>query len=88
VLLRAPESARLTGSDSALFHALEQVRLDACTARGFPGIHRDMATLRRELDEQGADYLPHLYGPANFAVIADVAKRPLKVSDIYRKLTS
>jgi nitric oxide reductase activation protein len=29
-----------------------------------------------------------MYGPANFAVIADVAKLPLKVSDIYRKLTS
>lgn len=50
VLLEAVESARLTGSDLALFHALEQVRLDACIARDFPGLHRDMAALRRELD--------------------------------------
>ncbi len=40
------------------------------------------------IDETGADYLPHLYGPANFAVISDVSKLPLEVSDIYRRLTS
>jgi nitric oxide reductase NorD protein len=48
------------------------------------GVHPFCITI----DEQGADYLPHMYGPANFTVIADVAKLPLKVSDIYRKLTS
>jgi nitric oxide reductase NorD protein len=48
------------------------------------GIHPFCITI----DEQGADYLPHLYGAANYVVVADVAKLPLKVSDIYRKLTS
>ena len=56
VLLGAVESARLTGSDLALFHALEQVRLDACIARDFAGLHRDMAALRRELDEPDPDW--------------------------------
>ncbi|MGE5154617.1 MAG: nitric oxide reductase activation protein NorD [Bdellovibrio bacteriovorus] len=48
------------------------------------GVHPFCITI----DEQGADYLPHMYGPANFTVIADVTRLPLKVSDIYRKLTS
>jgi len=48
------------------------------------GIHPFCITI----DERGADYLPHLYGAANYVVVADVAKLPLKVSDIYRKLTS
>ncbi|MGB5397524.1 MAG: hypothetical protein WBN96_10270 [Gammaproteobacteria bacterium] len=34
------------------------------------------------------DYLPHLYGAANYALIDDIAQLPLKVSDIYRRLTS
>ena len=42
------------------------------------------------IDDEGADYLPHMYGAANYVVLDDVAKLPLKVSvsDIYRKLTS
>jgi nitric oxide reductase NorD protein len=40
------------------------------------------------IDREGIDYLPHMYGVVNYAVIDDVRKLPLKVSDIYRKLTS
>ena len=40
------------------------------------------------IDRQGADYLRHMYGPASFAVLDDVKKLPLKVADIYRKLTA
>ncbi len=40
------------------------------------------------LDEEGPDYLPHMLGPARYAVVADVARLPLKVSAIYRKLTA
>jgi hypothetical protein len=29
-----------------------------------------------------------MYGPASFAVLDDVKKLPLKVADIYRKLTA
>lgn len=48
------------------------------------GIHAFCITIDRE----GQDYLPHMYGAANFAVLDDVAKLPLKVSDIYRKITT
>jgi len=39
------------------------------------------------IDRHGADYLRHMYGPASFSVLDDVKKLPLKVADIYRKLT-
>ena len=40
------------------------------------------------IDRHGADYLKHMVGPAGYTVLADVAKLPLKIADIYRKLTS
>jgi hypothetical protein len=40
------------------------------------------------IDREGRDYLPHMYGAANYTVLDDVAKLPTKVSDIYRKITS
>lgn len=48
------------------------------------GIHSFCITI----DKEGEDYLPHMYGPANYILIDEVRKLPLKVSDIYRKLTS
>jgi nitric oxide reductase NorD protein len=48
------------------------------------GIHSYCITI----DEQARDYLPHMYGAANYSVIDDVAQLPLKVSDIYRRLTT
>ncbi len=40
------------------------------------------------IDRHGADYLPRLYGPAGFTVLDDVRKLPLRVAEIYRRLTS
>ena len=40
------------------------------------------------IGEEGADYQPHMYGAAIYVVLDGVAKLPMKVSDIYRKLTS
>lgn len=40
------------------------------------------------IDRQGADYLKHMMGPAAYTVLDDVKKLPLKVADIYRKLTA
>jgi len=40
------------------------------------------------IDDEAGDYLPHMYGEANYVVIDDVKKLPLKVSDIYRRLTT
>ncbi|MDA8361127.1 MAG: nitric oxide reductase activation protein [Gammaproteobacteria bacterium] len=48
------------------------------------GIHAFCITI----DHDARDYLPHMYGPANYVLIDDVRKLPLKISDIYRHLTS
>ena len=47
------------------------------------GIHPFCITI----DTHGRDYLPHMYGPANYVVIDEVGKLPLKVANIYRRLT-
>ncbi len=39
------------------------------------------------IDEPARDYLPHMYGAVNWVLVNDVRKLPLKVSDIYRRLT-
>ena len=64
-------------------YGIEDTRQALFEAR-VAGIHPFCITIDRE----GADYLPHMYGKANYVVLDDVAKLPLKVSDIYRKLTS
>ena len=48
------------------------------------GIHAYCITI----DTEARDYLPHMYGAANYTVIDEVRKLPLKVSDIYRRLTT
>ena len=48
------------------------------------GIHPYCITI----DSQAHDYLPHMYGHVNYTVVSDVRGLPLKVSDIYRKLTT
>ncbi len=48
------------------------------------GIHPFCITI----DEQGQEYLPHMYGAANYTVISEVEKLPLKVSDIYKRITT
>ena len=48
------------------------------------GIHSYCVTI----DRHGADYLKHMVGPAAYAVLDDVAKLPLRLADIYRRLTT
>ncbi|MBF0164636.1 MAG: hypothetical protein HQM01_09100 [Magnetococcales bacterium] len=48
------------------------------------GIHPFCITIDRE----AGDYLPQLYGPARYVVLDDVRLLPLKITDIYRRLTS
>ncbi len=64
-------------------YGIEDTRMALLEARR-RGIHAYCVTIDRE----GQDYLPHLYGPAAYTVIDDVRRLPLKVSDIYRRLTS
>lgn len=40
------------------------------------------------IDRHGHDYLKHMMGPASYTVLDDVKKLPLKVADIYRRLTA
>ena len=40
------------------------------------------------IDRHGADYLKHMYGPAAYTVLDEVSKLPLKLADIYRRLTA
>jgi nitric oxide reductase NorD protein len=47
------------------------------------GIHPFCITI----DTEARDYLPHRYGAVNYTLVDDVRKLPLRVADIYRKLT-
>ncbi|MCX8016631.1 MAG: VWA domain-containing protein, partial [Rhodocyclaceae bacterium] len=40
------------------------------------------------IDRHGQDYLKHMMGPAAFTVLDDVTKLPVKIADIYRRLTA
>jgi nitric oxide reductase NorD protein len=48
------------------------------------GVHSFCITI----DKEAREYLPHMYGAAHYVIIDDVRKLPLKVPDIYRRLTS
>ncbi|MBI4206374.1 MAG: nitric oxide reductase activation protein [Betaproteobacteria bacterium] len=39
------------------------------------------------IDREARDYLPHMYGPVNWTLVDNVAQLPLKVAEIYRRLT-
>ncbi len=64
-------------------YGIEDTRQSLFEARE-KGIHPYCITI----DKEAGDYLPHMYGAANYVVIEDINKLPLKVSDIYRKLTA
>lgn len=48
------------------------------------GVHSFCITI----DRDAASYLPHMYGAVNYTVIEDVARLPLKVAEVYRRLTT
>lgn len=64
-------------------YGIEDTRMALIEARQ-EGIHPFCITIDRE----ARDYLQHMYGKANFVVIDEVNKLPLKVADIYRNITS
>ena len=47
------------------------------------GIHPFCITI----DTKAQNYLPHMYGAVNYTMVDDVKKLPLKITDIYRRLT-
>ncbi len=48
------------------------------------GIHPFCVTLDRE----ARDYLPHMYSAARYIILDDVRQLPVKVTDIYRRITT
>ncbi len=63
-------------------YGIEDTRRALIEAK-FLGIHPYCITI----DSEAMDYLQHMYGAVNFAVIDQVDKLPYKVSDIYRRIT-
>ena len=64
-------------------YGIEDTRMALIEAKR-TGIHPFCITI----DSEARDYLPHMYGAANYTVISDVEKLPVKISDIYKKITS
>ena len=64
-------------------YGIEDTRQSLFEARQ-KGIHPYCITI----DKTAGDYLPHMYGAANYVLIEDINKLPIKVADIYRKLTT
>ena len=64
-------------------YGIEDTRQALLEAR-YSGIHPFCITI----DQEAVDYLPHMYGHASYVVVDEVRKLPLKVADIYRKLTT
>jgi len=64
-------------------YGIEDTRMALIEARR-DGIHPFCITI----DKEAHDYLPHMYGAVNYTLVDEVKKLPLKVSDIYRRLTA
>ena len=63
-------------------YGIEDTRQALLEARR-AGIHSFCITI----DRDARDYLPRMYGAAHYTVIEDVARLPLKVAEVYRRLT-
>ena len=63
-------------------YGIEDTRMSLIEAKR-AGIHPFCITI----DEAARDYLPHMYGAVNWVLVDEVRKLPVKVSDIYRRLT-
>lgn len=64
-------------------YGIEDTRRALIEARR-AGIHPYCITI----DQEGQEYLPHMYGPAAYTVVDDVRRLPYRVADIYRRLTT
>ncbi|MGH8738270.1 MAG: nitric oxide reductase activation protein NorD [Burkholderiales bacterium] len=64
-------------------YGIEDTRQALIEARR-AGIHPFCITIDRE----AGDYLPHMVGSVNYTVVADVARLPTKLAELYRRLTA
>ena len=63
-------------------HGIEDTRMALIEAK-MKGITSFCITI----DKEGANYLPHMYGDVNYAIIDDIEKLPSRLPQIYKKLT-
>jgi nitric oxide reductase NorD protein len=64
-------------------YGVEDTRM-ALFEAGRTGIHPFCITL----DHDARNYLPHMYGAARYIILDDVRQLPVKVTDIYRRITT
>jgi nitric oxide reductase NorD protein len=64
-------------------YGIEDTRQAVLEARS-QGIHPFCITI----DDEAQAYLPHMFGPASYTLVENVAKLPYRVSDIYRRITA
>ncbi|MBF0212168.1 MAG: nitric oxide reductase activation protein [Magnetococcales bacterium] len=64
-------------------YSLEDTRKALIEAR-----QRDIHPFCITIDQEAQAYLPRLYGPSRFVVLPSVDLLPLKISEIYRKITT
>ena len=64
-------------------YGIEDTRMALLEARR-DGVHPFCITI----DRDARDYLPHMYGAARYIILDDVRDLPVKVADIYRRLTN
>ncbi|MGA7978735.1 MAG: VWA domain-containing protein [Chromatiaceae bacterium] len=64
-------------------YGIEDTRQAVLEARS-QGIHSFCITI----DDEAQAYVPHMFGPAGYPVVENVAKLPYRVSDIYRRIAA
>ena len=91
---------QLTSAHTKLLITLSDGRPEDCDVyKGQYGIEDTRHALREiqktdiqafciTIDKEAQEYLPYMYGAANYTVIDDVDKLPQKVTEIYRRLTT
>ena len=63
-------------------HGIEDTRMALIEAK-----MKGIASFCITIDKEGANYLPHMYGEANYTIIDDIEKLPSRLPQIYKKLT-
>ena len=69
-------------------HERKHYRKNWCVLREREAHRAEIKSFCITIDRDPRDYLPHMYGSARRTLVDDVSRLPLKVADIYRRLTA
>ncbi|OGA03084.1 MAG: hypothetical protein A2W68_08900 [Betaproteobacteria bacterium RIFCSPLOWO2_02_64_14] len=69
-------------------HERKHYRKNWCVLREREAHRAEIKSFCITIDRDPRDYLPHMYGSARWTLVDDVSRLPLKVADIYRRLTA